>query len=189
MKGPKILEREREGEGEMHEAIEEEFTIMEEASRQGVVLSEDALASSLEPLCHRAPALVSKGTRVRDAMRILLASREDAILVLDRGELVGVATARDLLAYSLSGASLDDGVEAAMTPKPMCLRIDDTILALLAQFYAAGYSVMPILDEEGFPKHLLGLRDVLEGILLDFDRVIRTTPPIPYRGDSEVWGG
>lgn len=173
----------------MHEAIEEEFTIMEEASRQGVVLSEDALAASIEPICHRAPALVSKGTRVRDAARILLASREDAVLILDQGELVGVATARDLLSYSLSGASMDEGVEAAMTPKPMTLRVDDTLLTLLAQFYSAGYSVMPIVDEEGFPKHLLGLRDVLEGIFLDFDRVIRTTPPIPYRGEPEVWSG
>ncbi|NLE49013.1 MAG: CBS domain-containing protein [Sandaracinaceae bacterium] len=173
----------------MHEAVEEEFRIMEEASKQGVVLSEDALSSSLELLCQHPPALVSRGTRIRDAARILLASREDAVLVLDQGELVGVATARDLLGYCVSGASMDDAVENAMTPKPMTLRMDDTLLTLLAQFYSAEYTVVPIVDEEGYPRHLLGMRDVLEGILLDFDRVIRTTPPIPYRGEPELWGG
>ena len=84
---------------------------------------------------------------------------------------------------------LDRPITDLMTPDPETLRPDDTILSLLGKLYAAGFSCVPIVDEHGFPLHVLTLRDTLEGVLMRFDREIRTTPPLPYHGEPYVWGG
>ena len=175
----------------MQEAIDEELAIMEERSERGETLDLDALRQPVSTLCHDTPPILGVGASVRDAIQILATRPENCVLVLDAGVLVGLVTARNVARWIAGGMleGFEGPIGAVMTSDPETLRLDDSILALLSKLYAAGFSCVPIVDEHGFPLHVLTTRDAFEGVLQRFDRAIRTEPPMPYHGDPYVWGG
>lgn len=175
----------------MQEAVEEELAIMEERSRQGAAIEFEDLLQPISALCAGSPPSLGVGASVRDAIQTLATRPEHCVVVVERGVVVGLVTARNLTKWLAGGApiDLDRPITDLMTPDPETLRPDDTILSLLGKLYAAGFSCVPIVDEHGFPLHVLTLRDTLEGVLMRFDREIRTTPPLPYHGEPYVWGG
>jgi CBS domain-containing protein len=175
----------------MQEAVEEEFAIMEEQSREGAALDFETLLQPVSTLCGGSPPVLGIGASARDAVQVLATRPENCVLVVDSGALVGLVTSRDVT-KRLAAGTLDDfdaSIETVMTPNPETLRLEDSILSLLGKLYAAGFSCVPVVDEHGFPLHVLTIRDTFEGLLQHFDREIRTTPPMPYYGEPYVWGG
>jgi CBS domain-containing protein len=175
----------------MQEAIEEELAIMDERSREAPTLAFDALTQPVSSICGGPPPVLGIGASVRDVLHALATRDENCVLIVDHGVLVGLITASNITRRLAAGrlGDVDAPVETVMTPDPETLRLDDSILSLLAKLYAAGFSCVPIVDEQGFPLHVVTVRDAFEALLQNVDREIRTAPPMPYHGEPYVWGG
>lgn len=175
----------------MQEAVEEELAIMDELGKEGAALEFESLLSPLSALCGGPPPVLGAGASVRDAVQTLATRPEHCVVVVDQGVVTGIVTARNVIRWLAAGmrGGFDASISVVTTWDPETLRLDDTILALLGKLYAAGFSAVPIVDEHGLPLAVITVRDAFEGLLMSFDREIRTAPPMPYYGEPYVWGG
>ena len=90
-----------------------------------------------------------------------MAEGRKAVLVVERGRLVGIFTPKDMLNRVLSkGLSPDDTLVAdVMTPNPDSVTPDLPVLEALQQMHECKYLHLPVVDANG---RVAGLVDVME---------------------------
>lgn len=95
--------------------------------------------------------LISIGTPIRTALERLNELASDAILFVcnEQDELLGSLTDGDVRRGLLKGASIDDKVETIIQANPRFYRKGQIDLALLQEYRAKNYRVIPILENEG----------------------------------------
>jgi len=87
-------------------------------------------------------------------------------IVAEDGRVLGVFTERDLLYRGTPNrqAALQMPVVDVMTPNPITLRPDDSVLVALNGMGAGGFRHLPLVDESGRLRGIISGRDVLEYI-------------------------
>ena len=109
------------------------------------------------------PALtVRPDEPVAVALRLMQKERQGSVMVVDRGELVGIFTEHDALTR-LVGADLDleiTPIADVMTEGPTALSGEDTLAQALHRMAIGNYRHVPIVDE-GKPLRFLSVRGVL----------------------------
>ena len=91
---------------------------------------------------------------ILDAIKVLDETHERILLVVDKQRLLGVFTDSDVRKWILKTRDLTEKITAAMTKKPVCVRVDEKEQAVgLMERY--GIDAIPVVDGEGFVQELL----------------------------------
>src|SRR5712692_9613408 len=101
------------------------------------------------------PPAVALGhqTPVREAIAVMRQKQLSCVLVVERVQLVGVFTERDVVT-KVAATPLDvDHVPLRddMQPDPECLQLDDALVYALHQMLRGAYRHVPVVDEQRRP--------------------------------------
>lgn len=150
----------------------------------------DVTIGELEVL--RPPISCESGTTIRDAIQTMVAERLGFILIVENERLIGIFTERDLLTTIAAGdVDIDTTtVDTVMTAQPECLQENYKLVYAINQMSVAGYRHIPIVDEDGRPKHVVSARNVVEHFAEKFQKEILNLPPDPNNvAPARVEGG
>jgi len=119
----------------------------------------DRLATSQS----RWPLLISPTMPVREALRLLVDNRIGCLLIVEKGELVGIFTERDVLQkLNDRAAELGDRpVGEFMTQNPQSLPATAKIAFAVQRMDLGGYRHVPITGTDGRPAGVFSVRDIL----------------------------
>ncbi len=110
------------------------------------------------------------GISVREAARLMAADKVGALLIVEKGQLIGIFTERDIL-NRVVAANLDpDKTQLAgvMTRAPQTIRPDRPVSHALHMMYEGGFRHMPVA-ENGVPLGMISIRDALGQELTEFE--------------------
>ncbi len=110
------------------------------------------------------------GISVREAARLMAADKVGALLIVEKGQLIGIFTERDIL-NRVVAASLDPdktGIAGVMTRNPQTIRPDRPVSHALHMMYEGGFRHMPVA-ENGVPLGMISIRDALGQELTEFE--------------------
>jgi CBS domain-containing protein len=115
---------------------------------------------ALDPI----PALTAGPTdSIATVVRLMRDKRQGSVLVMDRGQLIGIFTERDAL-NRLTGRDYDPhhfAVKEVMTRDPKTLRDEDTLAAAMHCMKVGSYRHIPIMTP-GKPPRFISVRGVLK---------------------------
>ena len=110
-----------------------------------------------------APALTAAPTDpITKVVRLMRDKRQGSVLIMDRGQLVGIFTERDAL-NRLTGRDYDPdrfAVQEVMTRDPKTLRDEDTLASAMHCMKVGSYRHIPIMTT-GKPPRFISVRGVL----------------------------
>ncbi|WP_109474017.1 DUF294 nucleotidyltransferase-like domain-containing protein [Ornithinimicrobium cavernae] len=131
--------------------------VLHAANRGGAVLR-----TSLGDLVRRPPVSAAPTTSVREAARLMAKEHVSSVLVLDRGELVGIVTDRDLRSRVLA-AGRDPAVplSTVMTPRPATARPDALAFEALMEMVDRTIHHLPVVDVGGRVLGLVSSTDLM----------------------------
>jgi CBS domain-containing protein len=121
------------------------------------------VGGKLSTLASHTPLMVPRELPVTEALETMRAEGADAVLVVDRGRLVGIFTERDALlklaGRSLVGLTIGD----VMTRDPVVLREDDSVAVAINKMAVGGFRHIPLMSW-GRPTGIVTARDVFHRI-------------------------
>jgi CBS domain-containing protein len=122
----------------------------------------DLLRDRIERLWPKTPAAVTPDTPVADVLQKMVDARIGCVMVVDKGELVGIFSERDALMKLNTDAPklLKRPISQFMTPEPVTLETNDKIAYALQKMNVGGYRHIPILFE-GKLAGVISIRDIL----------------------------
>ena len=110
------------------------------------------------------PYCVEVGTSVSEVIDFMQEGRFGGVLIVDKQQLVGIITERDLLVH-LMGKRVDASdmvVEDIMTPSPESLHPSDPNVYALNLMHLGRYRHIPLLDDEsGYPVGVVTSKDIV----------------------------
>lgn len=111
----------------------------------------------------RKPLLISATLPVREAIKLLALNNIGCMLVVDKKELVGIFTERDvLMKVGEDLATLGDKpVSQFMTANVQSLPVTAKVAFALHRMDLGGYRHVPILSEAGRPVGIFSIREML----------------------------
>lgn len=120
---------------------------------------------------------VAPGSTIRNSSIIMREMRSSAVLVVEKGKLLGILTERDIV-FRLVSMGLDPAtttVDCIMTTTVSTIREDKPFGHALHMMYEGGFRHMPVVDAKGIPVGLLAAHDALDidGLQLEHDLVRR----------------
>lgn len=110
------------------------------------------------------------GISVREAARLMAADKVGALLIVEKGQLTGIFTERDIL-NRVVAASLDPDktrIAEVMTRNPQTIRPDRPVSHALHMMYEGGFRHMPVA-ENGVALGMISIRDALGQELTEFE--------------------
>jgi CBS domain-containing protein len=120
----------------------------------------------VQRLVHADPLTVGPQTPLREVIERMREMGHGCALITEHGRVLGVFTERDLLhrVTPHREAALARPVSELMTPNPVTMRPDESILVALNEMGVGGFRHIPLVDEGGELRGILTGRDVLEYI-------------------------
>jgi CBS domain-containing protein len=117
------------------------------------------------------PQTINPAATVREALAVLRGEPSGALVVVEKEQVVGIFTDRDVLKRVAGRAgALDEPVSRFMTLDPVTLRDDDTMAAALNKMGDGGFRHIPML-QEGRLTAIVTVRDIMHWLLGQyFDR-------------------
>ena len=163
----------------MGEGIDEDLEMWEEASGPAPkALDNRALLRPIKSLRYpKNPASVAPGDPARKALDLMSEKNLGALLVVEKGKVVGIFSERDALRKGLYREGGDGPVRDFMTPDPDCLAPEDSIAFAMNRMGVGGYRHVPLVDAQRRPVGMLVMRDVVRYILLFFPEQALNPPP------------
>jgi CBS domain-containing protein len=152
---------------------------------------EQVMNVPLSQIPSRQPIRVSPRTPLREVVESMHAGRTGAALVVDdRGELIGIFTEHDLLrrADHTSMAWRDQPVENMMTPQPRVIREEDTLAEALRLMDTGKHRHLPVVRGRE-PVAVISIRELLAHIASKFPADFINLPPDPDKEARAPWGG
>jgi len=105
---------------------------------------------------------VSPMTSVREAARIMYENGVGSVLVVgEDGRLQGIFTERDLVRVIATNKDLNKPVKEFMTKNVETLKPNDSMWKALEIMINLGIRHIPILDDNGRPIGVVGMRDLI----------------------------
>ncbi|MHB8400027.1 MAG: CBS domain-containing protein [Candidatus Limnocylindrales bacterium] len=117
----------------------------------------------LSGLASHSPLMVPRDTPISEALASMREEGVDAILVVDRGRLVGIFTERDALLKVAGRRPVGLTVGDVMTRDPVVLREDDTVAVAINKMAFGGFRHIPLV-EHGRPTGIVTAQDVFHRI-------------------------
>jgi len=138
----------------------------------------------------RDPVLVPPTARLGDVVATMRNHRTGAALVVDRGDLIGIFTERDLMRRVDHGslAWRDTPVSEVMTARPLVIREEDTVAEALRRIDVGKRRHLPIMRGREVVA-IVSVRDLLAFIASRFPADFLNLPPSPEREARQPWGG
>ena len=150
--------------------------------------------STLSELPLRKPVKVAIDTRLGDVVTAMRNARHGAALVvkrvLDRDELLGVFTERDLI-HRIDHGSLawrHTAVGEVMTERPRVVKLEDSVAEALRRMAAGRFRHLPVVRGRE-PVAICSIRDLLAYLAARFPGDFINLPPDPGKEAHERWGG
>jgi CBS domain-containing protein len=147
------------------------------------------LSEPISALAPREPVLLPPAATLADAVRAMNEAGTGCVCVVERGQLVGIFTERDLL--RLAVRDLEPGRIAlgkVMTPQPETLRPEDGIAYALNLMTARGFRHIPLVDRAGRPTGIVAMRDIVRFVVSMFPDSVQNVPPDPRKIPAEHGG-
>jgi CBS domain-containing protein len=168
----------------------EEERIMAERAAPARELGSYDLRVSVKNLELGKPMTVPPETTLRDAIALMQSTTHSigCVLVVEGAKLTGIFTERDLL-LKIAGRRLDWDAQVVrdfMTPNPEALSESANLAFVLNMMTAGGFRHVPIVDDQGAPKAVVSIRDVVAYICSFFEKEIENLPPRPEILHPEV---
>lgn len=163
----------------MTEGIEEDLEMYEESSGPAPkALDNRALLRAIRTLPYPKNPLSVPPDEKAGAVLVLMGEKNvGAVLVVEKGKVVGIFSERDALRKGLYAKGADRPVKDFMTAKPDCLTPDDSIALAMNRMGVGGYRHVPLVDSQRRPVGMLVMRDVVRYILLFFPAQALNVPP------------
>jgi CBS domain-containing protein len=134
---------------------------------------------TLSEVQHAPLLAVPPDTDVGTVVELMNLQRQTAVLVLERGELIGIFTERDVLTRVVP-PDLDPKrvrVRELMTANPETLHESTMLSAALRTLALAHYHHLPVVDASGRPRAVVSLQTIVRHLLDVFPREIMNAPP------------
>jgi CBS domain-containing protein len=162
----------------------EEAYEADESKIRGAILGEP-----ISGIARRKPVVVTPGTSVLEAIRLMNERSRGCVLVVENNRLAGIFSERDVLRLAGSGRPFD-GVEVGqvMTREPEVLRPEHGIAVALNMMSEGGYRHIPLVDADGGPVGLVAMRDIVAFAVSLFPDAVMTVPPDPSQIQSKYGG-
>lgn len=132
-------------------------------------------------LSMRPHARVEVGATISKVIEEMKSKRRGAVLVEEEGALVGIFTERDLLnrVDHLDASWPDVAVRDVMTPLPMVIRREDSLVEAVRRLIQGRRRHLPVVDANGAVLGLISIRDILSYIAGRFPEELMNLPPDP----------
>jgi CBS domain-containing protein len=123
-------------------------------------------------LCDKQPAVVPPECSVAEAIRLMLAHRVGAVVVMDASRVVGVFTERDVLRkLALSGRDPEKVPVSELMTAPVETALPQTSPGdALVSMLQHHFRHLPVVDSSGRLRGVLSLRDLLHGQMEELKR-------------------
>ncbi len=171
----------------MPEDLEEELNIIEEREKEFHPNLEFAVSINepIEKILYREPVLVTKDTKIIEAINLFNAKDVGCLLVIDKGtqKLIGIFTERDVIRKLITtGHDLNaETIEKYMTKSPDSLYLNDPLAYALNRMAAGGYRHIPLVDENNIPVGFLSVRDIVDHLADYYSNDILNLPPSAHQ--------
>lgn len=134
----------------------------------------ETLQQPIRALRLRTPICVAPTATVREVVTTLQESRGGCVLVTEGKKLLGIFTERDVLKkLAPKGADgADVPVSEMMTPNPVALHVEDTIVFALHQMHVGGYRHVPLVDSEREAIGIVSVRDIVDYLVEHFEDAV-----------------
>jgi CBS domain-containing protein len=138
----------------------------------------------------REPVQVPPSARLGEVVTMMRERRTGAALIVDRGELIGIFTERDLMRRCdhTSHARRERPVAEVMTARPLVIREEDTVAEALRRIDVGKRRHLPIMRGREVIA-IISVRDLLAFIASRFPADFLNLPPSPEREARQPWGG
>jgi len=161
---------------------EEQKINQERAHSDARVASVAVLQQPIRELPILSPAVaLGHQAPVRDALELMRQKQLSCVLVVERGQLVGVLTERDVVT-KVAATPLDvDHVplQEVMQPDPECLQLDDALVYAFHQMHRGAYRHVPVVDEQRRPTALVSMQVIIDELVTAFPQELLNLPPSP----------
>lgn len=102
---------------------------------------------------------------LQKVVEIFQKKKKNCVLVMDKHQLVGIVSFRDLL-MKIAGKDnnlSEIATQKVMTSNPECVKVSDPIAFLINKMSVGGFRHVPVLDHDGkTPIGILSIKDVLK---------------------------
>jgi CBS domain-containing protein len=147
------------------------------------------LSEPISVLAPREPILLPPHATLGDAVRAMNEARTGCVCVVERGQLVGIFTERDLLRLAVRDLEPERvSLGKVMTPQPETLRPEDGIAYALHLMTARGFRHVPLVDRAGRPTGIVAMRDIVRFVVSMFPDSVQNVPPDPRKIPAEHGG-
>lgn len=132
----------------------------------------------IEELKLRPAIKAAPETRLDEIYRLLEVSPHGAVLICEGDEVRGIFTERDVLyRTALEDLEPTTPIGDLMTPDPVTLKPGDRVAEAVRVMTERGYRHVPLVDERGRYRGLLGSGSVLRFIADHYPEAVLNLPP------------
>lgn len=148
-------------------------------------------ATPIGTIVRRSPVRVTPETTLGEVVATLRDKGRGAVLVEEKGNIVGIFSERDVMLRVDHGDSswARRPVREVMTRAPRTIREDEPIENALNLMLTGGHRHLPIVDAAGALLGIVSIRDLLIHVVGFFPADFINLPPDPEREASGLWGG
>jgi CBS domain-containing protein len=125
---------------------------------------------------------------VGQALQLLRAQRNGAVMVCEGVKLVGILTERDALKLMASGADFSQPVSKFMSSPPATIPANSTVAEAIRIMAEGGYRHLPMIDEEGRPTGVVAVHGIVHYLVDHFPATVYNLPPNPKTATKEREG-
>ena len=165
------------------EATAEEELALDRPPKPERAFDAELLREPIEGFPHRDPLIFSEAQTVYEAMQAMQEAPRGAVLITRDGTagspLVGIVTDRDVL-HRVVGKGRNPAtlpVREIMTRDPESLPVEASIAWVLNRMALGGFRHVPIVDDDGCPRYIVSVRDVVQFLVEFFPREVLNLPP------------
>ncbi len=150
----------------------------------------EILECALRDVPRRKSVQVQPDAKIAEVIAVMNEGSCGCALVVQDDLLIGIFTERDVLTkVAGSGAQTQTtAVRDLMTTSPDTLPEDATVAFALNRMSVEGYRHIPILDEDGKPVGVVGMRDIINWMVETYPDRILNVPPVPSSFPSKAEG-
>lgn len=113
-----------------------------------------------------------KDMTVRAACKSMASSKIGALLILEKGKILGIFTERDALVKVLAADMNPDTaiLSDVMVREPLTIRAGRPLSHALHMMAEGGFRHVPVVDDDGKPLGMVSARDALGEDMVDLER-------------------
>ena len=146
-------------------------------------------STPISALIKRPPVQIDASRSLRDAVDLLRREDVGCLVVVRDGRLVGILSERGVIERGfVAGVTGATPVAEVMRADPVTIRPDDTVGAALDLLDRRRIRNLPIVDAEGRPRGIVGVRDIVTFLTESMPQLLLNLKPEPTQSASTPEG-